>query len=209
MSGAVLVAALLTACTGHPPAPQSSSLPSETSVPAVTAATTSAKPPRPAGPSGPRCAELLATTTTEELSGLPVATAVSRLPALSVFSRAVTTVPGLADALDHAPAVTVLVPQDSAWEALPEVWSPSPPGPPDELGAVLQHHVVRGRHSLDGILEVTELTMIDGGSVTVSEDSDLPTFTDAGDDTAHTLCGDIPTANGTVVVIDRVLRTDR
>jgi hypothetical protein len=43
------------------------------------------------------------------------------------------------------------------------------------------------------------------GTVAVGGTTDAPTFTDAADRTAGTLCGNIPTANATVLIIDTVL----
>ena len=48
--------------------------------------------------------------------------------------------------------------------------------------------------------------MLNGGTVTVGGTPTAPTFTGAGNDApATTLCGNIPTANATVFVIDTVL----
>lgn len=203
---ALLAAAMLVACADEAPvtdvvgpAPAMHSPDNTTTTLPIT--------PRPVGPTGPRCAELLAAASAEELAGVPVMSAVSRIPALSVFGRAVSSVPGLGETLEHASAVTILVPVDTAWNALAVTGESPMADATEELAARLQHHVAAGRYSLERLFEVSELTMIDGGSVTVGGDMDAPTFTDAAGDTAGTVCGNVATANGTLFMIDRVLET--
>jgi uncharacterized surface protein with fasciclin (FAS1) repeats len=44
-----------------------------------------------------------------------------------------------------------------------------------------------------------------GGDVTIGGTADAPTVTDGQGNTANVLCGNIPTSNATVFVIDKVL----
>ena len=48
-------------------------------------------------------------------------------------------------------------------------------------------------------------TELAGGTVTIGGTPDAPTITDGQGNTAKVLCGNIPTSNATVFVIDRVL----
>ncbi|HXV94159.1 MAG TPA: fasciclin domain-containing protein [Pseudonocardia sp.] len=135
----------------------------------------------------------------------PVATAASNNPLLSTLVQAVGAVPGLADTLNAAEGITVLAPYDGAFEAVPADQLQALLDSPDQLAPILQYHVLDTRQDAAGLVEEGEITMLDGSTVTVGGTADAPTFTDATGATATTLCGNIPTANATVFVIDTVL----
>jgi uncharacterized surface protein with fasciclin (FAS1) repeats len=54
-------------------------------------------------------------------------------------------------------------------------------------------------------VEAGKLTELSGGDVTIGGTADAPTVTDGEGNTANVLCGNIPTSNATVFVIDKVL----
>lgn len=135
----------------------------------------------------------------------PVATAASNNPLLSTLVTAVGAVPGLADTLNAAPALTVFAPFNGAFEALPAGTVETLVANPDQLAPVLQGHVSSTRYDAAGLVEAGSVDVLSGGTVTIGGTAEAPTF-DGGNGTAATnLCGNVPTANATVFVIDTVL----
>jgi uncharacterized surface protein with fasciclin (FAS1) repeats len=135
----------------------------------------------------------------------PVATAASNNPLLETLETAVKAVPGLVDTLNGAEALTVYAPYNGAFEELGMETVNTLVANPDQLAPVLQYHVTDTRMDAAGLVEAGETTMLNGGTVTVGGTADAPTLTDAMGNTANVLCGNIPTANATVFVIDKVL----
>ena len=72
----------------------------------------------------------------------PVATAASNNPLLTTLVAAVTAVPGLADTLNAAPALTVFAPTDDAFAKIPEKDLNAVLADQATLTAILSHHVV-------------------------------------------------------------------
>jgi uncharacterized surface protein with fasciclin (FAS1) repeats len=135
----------------------------------------------------------------------PVATAASNNPLLSTLVTAVGAVPGLADTLNAAPALTVFAPYNGAFEALPAGTVETLVANPDQLAPILQGHVSSTRYDAAGLVEAGSVDVLSGGTVTVGGTAEAPTF-DGGNGTAATnLCGNVPTANATVFVIDTIL----
>lgn len=135
----------------------------------------------------------------------PVATAASNNPLLSTLVTAVGAVDGLADTLNSAEALTVLAPFNGAFDALPPGTVDSLVADPATLGPILQGHVSSTRYDAEGLVAAGSIDVLSGGTVTVGGTADAPTF-DGGNGTAATnLCGNVPTANATVFVIDTIL----
>lgn len=135
----------------------------------------------------------------------PVATAASNNPLLSTLVTAVGAVPGLADTLNSAEALTVFAPFNGAFDALPAGTVESLVADPDTLGPILQGHVSATRYDAEGLVEAGSVDVLSGGTVTIGGTADAPTF-DGGNGTAATnLCGNVPTSNATVFVIDTIL----
>lgn len=128
----------------------------------------------------------------------PVATAASNNPLLSTLVTAVGAVPGLADTLNGAEALTVFAPTNDAFAKIPEADLNALLADPDALAAVLSHHVVGA--DLDPEAVVGTQDTLNETTVTVEGDTSGMTVGDA-----TVLCGNIPTANATVYVIDTVL----
>jgi uncharacterized surface protein with fasciclin (FAS1) repeats len=136
----------------------------------------------------------------------PVATAASNNPLLSTLATAVGAVPGLADTLNSAEALTVYAPFNGAFEAIPADQLQALLAAPDQLGPILQYHVSGTRYDAEGLVAAGTTEMLNGGTVTVAGDAMAPTLMGAGNTAPATvLCGNIPTANATVFVIDSVL----
>jgi uncharacterized surface protein with fasciclin (FAS1) repeats len=134
----------------------------------------------------------------------PVATAASTNPLLKTLTAAVGAVPGLADTLNGADGLTVFAPADPAFAAIPEadlnglIEGAQKDGMKSDLATVLSYHVVAGQ--LDPASVVGEQESLQGGTVEVAGDESGMTVNGA-----TVLCGNIPTANATVYVIDQVL----
>jgi uncharacterized surface protein with fasciclin (FAS1) repeats len=127
----------------------------------------------------------------------PVATAASNNPLLSTLVTAVTKA-GLVDTLNGASGLTVFAPTNDAFAKLPKATLDKVLADKAMLTAILTHHVVGSQ--LDPMKVVGTQTTLNKDEVTVSGDTSGMTV-----DGAKVLCGNIPTANATVYVIDTVL----
>lgn len=143
----------------------------------------------------------------------PVATAASGNPLLKTLVTAVGAVPGLADTLNSQKAITVYAPYNDAFTAVQKSLGDAKftalLKDPAALGAILQYHVVPQRYDAAGLIAAGKTTELAGGDVTVTgtgtgADTKM-TLTDGMGNTANVLCGNIPTSNSTVFVIDKVL----
>jgi uncharacterized surface protein with fasciclin (FAS1) repeats len=129
----------------------------------------------------------------------PVATAASNNPALSTLVTAVQKA-GLVDTLNSAEGITVFAPTNDAFSAVPKATLDKALGDPKGLlTTVLTYHVVPGQLSPDK-LAGTHKTL-QGGTLTVSG-SGQDFKVNGG---SSVVCGNVPTANATVYVIDGVL----
>jgi uncharacterized surface protein with fasciclin (FAS1) repeats len=138
----------------------------------------------------------------------PVATAASNNPLLQTLVAAVGAVDGLGDTLNSQEALTVFAPYEGAFAEIPPE---TLQGLLDEamkkadksaLYTVLANHVLPANN--DPAAVVGEQDTLAGGTLTVEGDESGMTVSD-GTVTANVLCGNIPTANATVYVIDKVL----
>lgn len=129
----------------------------------------------------------------------PVATAASNNPALSTLVTAVTAA-GLGDSLNSADGITVFAPLDDAFAAMDKATlDKALADPTGLLTTVLTYHVVSGRLAPDQLAGTHETLQGDTLEVTGSGED----FTVNG--TAKVVCGNVPTANATVYLIDGVL----
>ncbi|GAB7006315.1 hypothetical protein JCM18899A_37880 [Nocardioides sp. AN3] len=127
----------------------------------------------------------------------PVATAASNNPLLSTLVTAVTKA-GLVDTLNGASGLTVFAPTNDAFSKIPKAQLDKVLNDKATLTAILTHHVVAGQ--LDPTSVVGTQTTLNKDMVTVTGDTSGMKVDDAG-----VVCGNIPTANATVYVIDTVL----
>ena len=148
---------------------------------------------------GPAC-DAVPTSGAGSFDGMvqdPVATAASNNPLLGTLVTAVGEA-GLVDTLNDAEALTVFAPTDDAFGAIPEEDLNAVLADKDTLTSILTYHVVGGQ--LDPEAVVGKQETLQGGTVNVKGDTDGMTVNGA-----NILCGNIPTANATVYVIDTVL----
>ncbi|HJQ04829.1 MAG TPA: fasciclin domain-containing protein [Nocardioides sp.] len=127
----------------------------------------------------------------------PVATAASNNPLLKTLVAAVTKA-GLVDTLNGASGLTVFAPTNDAFAKIPAKQLKAVLANKKVLTEILTHHVIAGQ--LDPSQVVGAQTTLNKDKVTVAGSTDAMTV-----DGAHVLCGNIPTANATVYVIDQVL----
>ena len=129
----------------------------------------------------------------------PVATAASANPLLTTLVSAVGKAK-LVDTLNSAQGITVFAPTDDAFSKIPKKDLNAVLADNKTLTKVLTYHVVPGQLTPDQ-LAGTHKTL-EGDTVTVKGSGE--DFT-VGKADAKVLCGNIPTANATVYVIDSVL----
>ncbi|WP_148615259.1 fasciclin domain-containing protein [Nocardioides rubriscoriae] len=138
----------------------------------------------------------------------PVATAAGNNPLLKTLVAAVGATE-LGDTLNSAPALTVFAPYDPAFADIQSTVDDLLAGVPDAetpatspLAQILAHHVL-GEND-DPTAVVGEKDTLNGDKLTIEGDETGMTVSD-GTVTANVICGNIPTANATVYVIDKVL----
>ena len=150
---------------------------------------------------GPACSSV-PTDGPGSFSGMatdPVATAASNNPALSTLVTAVKAA-GLVDSLNSADGITVFAPVDDAFAAMdPATLKKALADQTGLMTKVLTQHVVSGRLAPDK-LAGTHATL-EGSTLKVTGSGE--DFTVNG--TAKVVCGNVPTANATVYLIDGVL----
>jgi uncharacterized surface protein with fasciclin (FAS1) repeats len=161
---------------------------------------------------GPACGQLPqgnSPGSLDSMGPMPVASAASTNPLLTTLVTAVGKVDGLADTLNQQKAITVFAPYNGAFEAVQKQVGDAAfnklLADQKTLGGLLSYHVVPKRYDADGLVEAGKTTELAGGDLTIGGSADAPTVTDASGNTANVLCGNIPTSNATVFVIDKVL----
>lgn len=139
----------------------------------------------------------------------PVANAASANPLLETLVTAVGAVDGLADTLNSAPALTVFAPFNDAFSVFNQqqlnglIEGAQADGADSDLAKTLSHHVLGENLTADAIAGEQETLNMD--TLTVEGDAESGMTVSDGTVTANVLCGNIPTANATVYVIDQVL----
>lgn len=129
----------------------------------------------------------------------PVATAASANPLLKTLVTAVGAAE-LVDTLNSTEGITVFAPTDDAFAEIPQKDLDALLADKDALTGVLTYHVVPGQLTPDQLAGTHET--LQGAELTVEGSGEEFTV---GADQAAVLCGNIPTANATVYVIDGVL----
>lgn len=127
----------------------------------------------------------------------PVATAASSNPLLKTLVSAVGEA-DLVDTLNSAEALTVFAPTDDAFAKIPKKDMNAVMADKQMLSKILTHHVVEGQLGPDEV--AGEHETLAGDKITVEGSGEDYTAEDA-----TVLCGNIPTANATVYVIDTVM----
>ncbi len=134
----------------------------------------------------------------------PVGTAASNNPLLKTLVQAV----GASDLLDtlndRNTSFTVFAPADLAFESLPPgTLNQLMADPSGQLRDILTYHVVPQRYDAEGLAAAGQVTTVQGQRLTITGEPGSLVIDEQ--QRAKVLCGNIPTANATVFVIDRVL----
>ncbi len=153
---------------------------------------------------GPACSQLPQGNEPGSLDSMgpqPVASAASTNPLLTKLVAAVKAT-DLVDTLNSQSAITVFAPADPAFQALGEAKFAELAGKPDQLAPILQYHVAGKRYDAKGLASAGTVTSLntDGGPLKIEGSGDSMTVNGA-----KILCGNVPTKNATVFVIDKVL----
>jgi uncharacterized surface protein with fasciclin (FAS1) repeats len=207
--GAAAAVALLAACSA--PSQDPSTATAVPPVPTVTASGALTPAPSPgdtAATFGPGCSSLPGGDDPGSLGNMrlqPVAGAAGTNPQLTTLSRAISRA-NLTDTLNSAKGLTVFAPSDAAFAKLPAAQLTSLLNDPTQLGALLQYHVSGTRSSADELRAEGTVTELAGGTVRIAGAGSSMTVTDGAGHTAKVLCGNIPTQNATVFLIDTVLQ---
>lgn len=160
---------------------------------------------------GPACGQV-PTSGEGSVTGMvddPVGTAASNNPLLKTLTKAATAA-DLVPTLNKADAkYTVFAPADPAFEKVPPqtLQTLLKPENKQKLADLLTYHVVPQRLDKEGATQMGSLTPVGGGGakLEVKGEGENMTVTDGAGNTAKVLCGNVPTANATVFVIDSVL----
>jgi uncharacterized surface protein with fasciclin (FAS1) repeats len=153
---------------------------------------------------GPACSQLPQGDSPGSLDSMgpqPVASAASTNPLLTKLVAAVKAT-NLVDTLNSQQAITVFAPADPAFNALGDAKFTELAKNPDQLAPILQYHVVGKRYDAKGLAAAGTVTSLNtaGGPLKIEGTGDSMTVNGA-----KILCGNIPTKNATVFVIDKVL----
>jgi uncharacterized surface protein with fasciclin (FAS1) repeats len=158
---------------------------------------------------GPRCGELPTDGpgSAQAMATRPVADAVAANPLTAMLGEVIAAA-DLGPTLDELPAATVYAPSDEAlsgyrqrvgeaqWSALLADRA--------RLQELLRHHVSATRATAQQLVAAGASTQLAGGDVQVGGSPLRLTVTGGDGSTARVLCGNIPTANATLFVIDGV-----
>ncbi|MFJ7057751.1 fasciclin domain-containing protein [Streptomyces griseobrunneus] len=161
----------------------------------------SAQAEAPAEPFGPACASVPkeGAGSLEGMAKDPVATAASNNPELSTLVSAVQKA-GLVDTLNNAENITVFAPTNDAFEKIPEADLNALLNDKEELTKVLTYHVVGEKLTTKQLEDGTYKTL-QGSDLTVKGSGSDFTVNDS----SKIVCGNVPTANATVNLVDTVL----
>ncbi|MET8335613.1 fasciclin domain-containing protein [Streptosporangium canum] len=128
----------------------------------------------------------------------PVATAASNNPVLSTLVAAVKKA-GLVDTLNSAKDITVFAPTNDAFAKIPKATLDKVLADKATLTKILTYHVVSGRKTPADLSDASPATL-QGGKLSVRGSGEDYTVNDA-----KVVCGNVPTGNATVYIVDTVL----
>jgi uncharacterized surface protein with fasciclin (FAS1) repeats len=142
----------------------------------------------------------------------PVIGAASADPSLGAL---VTTVKkaDLVSTLNARSGITVFAPDNQAFDQARQSMGPDRfyalLADQNSLGDALEYHVLPQRYDAAGLLHAGGVSTMRGGTLQIKPAGRTIQVTDGSGQTATVLCGNLPTANATVFVIDKVLLARR
>ncbi|MEU2246270.1 fasciclin domain-containing protein [Streptomyces sp. NPDC019224] len=198
LSAAAILPLALTACSSDSKDSASGSSASSAKATASPSAAASTAPDKPFGPA---CASV-PKNGAGSFTGMakePVATAASNNPALSTLVTAVKKA-GLVDTLNSAQNITVFAPTNDAFAKVPKEDLDKLLADKAALTKVLTYHVV-GQKLTPKQLEKGSFETLEKSELTTSGSGTTYTVNDS----SKVVCGNVPTANATVYIVDTVL----
>jgi uncharacterized surface protein with fasciclin (FAS1) repeats len=137
----------------------------------------------------------------------PVGTAASHNPLVQTLVKE-SKKAGIVSTLNStSKSYTVFAPTNKAFKALPSsaVQSLNKPANKQKLASLLEYHVLGQRYSKQQLEQKGTVHPLSGGTLKIGEKNGQMTVTDGSGQTSKVLCGNIPTANATVFVINNVM----
>jgi len=123
---------------------------------------------------------------------------VTRLSGLKTLGIAID-VAGLKNTVKRGGPFTLFGPTDAAFGALPEGTLDALIADPETLSNILLYHVVAGKVTSSDVVNLTEATMVNGGTVDITVDGGVMV------NDANVVVVDIMARNGIIHIIDKVL----
>jgi uncharacterized surface protein with fasciclin (FAS1) repeats len=156
-----------------------------------------------AGPSGAACAAVPndGEGSVDGMADDPVGTAASNNPLLSTLVAAVSAA-GLVDTLNTGGPYTVFAPINTAFDKIDPATLEGVLADADALTGILTYHVVPEQLSGADLSAGGTFATVNGAELTVADVNGTLVVNGGA---AAVLCGDVPTANATVFLIDSVL----
>ncbi|MFJ4126339.1 fasciclin domain-containing protein [[Kitasatospora] papulosa] len=202
LTAAAVLPLSLTACGGDDSSSDAAADKASSSAPAEEKSSAPAEDATPADdPFGPACATVPkdGAGSFDGMAQDPVATAASNNPALSTLVTAVKKA-GLVDTLNSAQNITVFAPTNDAFAKIPKADLDKVLADKEMLTNILTYHVVG---------EKLSPTQLENGTYDTLQKSSLTTKGSGENytvnDTSKVVCGNVPTANATVYIVDTVL----
>ncbi|MFE4857797.1 fasciclin domain-containing protein [Streptomyces sp. NPDC056670] len=201
VTAAAVLPLVLTACGGDDSKKASSSSPSEAAAPPAAQSSAGGDASMTDKPFGTACASVPkdGAGSFDGMAKDPVATAASHNPALSTLVAAVKKA-GLVDTLNNAQNITVFAPTNDAFAKIPKADLDKVLNDKAMLTKILTYHVV-GQKVAPKALENGSFDTLEKGKVTTAGSGTEYKVNDS----ANVVCGNVPTANATVYIIDTVL----
>lgn len=201
VTAAAVLPLALTACGGDDSSSDAAADKS-TSAPAENKASPTADASAPMeGPFGPACASVPedGAGSFDGMAQDPVATAASNNPALSTLVTAVKKA-GLVDTLNNAQNITVFAPTNDAFAKIPKADLDKVLADKEMLTNILTYHVVGEKLTPQQLENGTYETLQKSTLTTAGSGEDYTV-----NDSSKVVCGNVPTANATVYIVDTVL----
>ncbi|MFE9406631.1 fasciclin domain-containing protein [Streptomyces sp. NPDC006530] len=201
VTAAAVLPLVLSACGGDDSKKDNASSSSESAAPSNAQPSAGGDAPMTDKPFGAACASVPkdGAGSFDGMAKDPVATAASHNPALSTLVTAVKKA-GLVDTLNNAQNITVFAPTNDAFAKIPKADLDKVLNDKATLTKILTYHVV-GQKLAPQQLENGSFDTLEKGKVTTSGSGTAYKVNDS----ANVVCGNVPTANATVYIIDSVL----
>ncbi|MFJ6484697.1 MULTISPECIES: fasciclin domain-containing protein [unclassified Streptomyces] len=197
VTAAVLLPLALSACSEESTSNQGAAAPDAVSSPQPIGDTDTGA----GGPFGPACASVpkSGAGSFDGMAMDPVATAASNNPALSTLVAAVKKA-GLVDTLNNAQNITVFAPTNDAFAKIPKADLDKVLADKETLTKILTYHVV-GEKLTPQQLGSGSFQTLQKGMITTKGSGTAYQVNDS----SKVVCGNVPTANATVYIVDTVL----